>query len=71
LNIEQGITNDEVFGLRYSTFQMLSFSFAFLISLNIYAQIESWWIGIGSAVLPVYFIFAGASIFSTNNTIEI
>ena len=39
--------------------KFLFFTFAFLLSLNIYAQIESWWIGIGSAVLPVYFIFSG------------
>ncbi|MBK7979759.1 MAG: hypothetical protein IPK06_07090 [Ignavibacteriae bacterium] len=26
---------------------LLKFAFAFLISLNFYAQIESWWIGVG------------------------
>ena len=42
--------------------KFIYFSFAFLISLSIYAQIESWWIGVGSAAMPVYFIFTGAVI---------
>ncbi|MFZ1292530.1 MAG: O-antigen ligase family protein [Melioribacteraceae bacterium] len=47
------------FRILNSSFQILSFSLAILISLNVYAQIESWWIGIGSAVLPIYFVFVG------------
>ncbi|MBK8946946.1 MAG: O-antigen ligase family protein [Ignavibacteriae bacterium] len=42
----------------------LIFIFAFLLSSNIYAQIESWWIGIGSAVLPFYFIFTGTILYN-------
>jgi len=52
----------QVSSIKYQAPSFLIFTFAFLISLNIYAQIESWWIGIGSAVLPVYFVFVGASL---------
>jgi len=36
--------------------------FSFIISLNIYAQIESWWIGLGSLPLPLFFILIGLSL---------
>ena len=49
-----------VIPVRLKPESIIIFSFAFLISLSIYAQIESWWIGVGSAVMPVYFIFTGA-----------
>ncbi|MBI9070779.1 MAG: O-antigen ligase family protein [Melioribacteraceae bacterium] len=31
----------------------------YILVLQVYAQIESWWIGIGAAPLPVFFIFCG------------
>ncbi len=53
---------NQVSRIQYPESNFLLFTFTFLLSLNIYAQIESWWIGLGSAVLPVYFVFVGASL---------
>lgn len=40
-------------------FSLIIYALAFMITLNFYGQIESWWIGIGSSVLPIYFIYSG------------
>jgi hypothetical protein len=47
-------------------FHFYLFTFSFLLALNVYAQIESWWIGIGSVPLPLFFILSGI-ISKTNN----
>jgi len=42
--------------------QFITFNLSFIIALNAYAQIESWWIGLGSLPLPLFFILIGLSL---------
>ncbi len=70
LNLLRKKIRFQLSGVKYPVSEFLIFSFAFLISLNFYAQIESWWIGIGTAVMPVYFIFTGAVIFNFNRELN-
>lgn len=44
------------------------FSFSFLLSLCVYAQIESWWVRLDSAPLTLFFIFAGLIVGSVNSS---
>jgi len=53
-------------------FYFFLFTFSFLIALQVYAQIESWWIGIGAAPLPIFFVLAGviSNIGNNNQTVQ-
>lgn len=50
-------------------FYLPLFSFSFLISLCVYAQIESWWVRLESAPFPLFFIVAGLLVSAKKGTL--